>query len=176
VLACKASFAKPSTDTISYMQYKLISYIYQTTTAKKIPLSNNFFCHMGKDNITETIQTNNIDQIMLDMQTFHDFENSSSIFQKIIQKYKFNHCSFVYISCNKIKAFKAINDKIKEYKIVTISSCPGFVDNGGDIEIQYGRKNLELEINFDNIEEKEIRLNSSLINIINNKKEDFLYE
>ena len=86
-----------------------------------------------------------------------------------------NGCYLINIQFDS-ETFKFLNNSFIDNNILTLSSCDSFVDNGGDIQIQIGRKNLELEINEQNFKLKQIKLNPSLITIINNKKENIVYE
>ena len=159
---------------LDYLKYKLTSYIYNTTKTSKTYdhyLDSDLFCYLGSDNLIDFMEKNDINQILLDVKSIRDFEND------IIKKdTMLKVCSILYVACNKIKTFKFLNNKFVENNILTLSSCDSFVDNGGDIQIQVGRKNLELEINEQNFKLKQIRLNPSLIAIINNKKENIVYE
>jgi hypothetical protein len=162
-------------EELEYLKYKLTSYIYNTTKTLKtadLYLESGLFCYLGNDNLIDLMETNDIDQILLDINKIRDFENDTLAKDSGMLKM----CSIVYVACNKIKTFKFWNDKFINNNILTISGCSFFVDNGGDIEIQVGRKNLELEINERNFKEKKIKLNPSLIRIVNNKREALAYE
>jgi len=167
-------FAISNQQEIGYLKYKLTSYIYSTTKTAKTSdryLDNELFCYLGSDNLIEFMEKNDINQILLDVKSIRDFEND------IVKKDNMlKICSVVYVACNKMKTFKFLNNKFIDNNILTLSSCDSFVDNGGDIQIQVGRKNLELEINEQNFKLKQIKLNPSLIAIINNKKENIVYE
>ena len=167
-------FAISNQQEIGYLKYKLTSYIYGTIKTAKTSdsyLDNELFCYLGSDNLIEFMEKNDINQILLDVKSIRDFENDI-----IKQDNMLKVCSVVYVACNKMKTFKFLNNKFIDNNILTLSSCDSFVDNGGDIQIQVGRKNLELEINEQNFKLKQIKLNPSLITIINNKKENIVYE
>ncbi len=165
--------AMQNEEELEYLKYKLTSYIYNTTKTAKFGdsyLKSGFFCYLGSDNLTELMKTNDIDQILLDYTKIRDFESEIKDFNML------KTCSVVHVANNKMKTFKFWNNKFIENDILTISHSASFVDNGGDIEIQIGRRNLELEINEQNFKKKQIRLNPSLIKLVNNKKEIFTYE
>lgn len=159
---------------LDYLKYKLTSYIYSTTKTLKtsdLYLDSDLFCYLGSDNLIDFMEKNDLNQILLDVKSIRDFENDVRKKDNMLKL-----CSVVYVACNKMKTFKFLNNSFIDNNILTLSSCDSFVDNGGDIQIQIGRKNLELEINEQNFKLKQIKLNPSLITIINNKKENIVYE
>ena len=165
-------FAINNQQELDYLKYKLTSYIYSTTKTLKTSdryLDNDLFCYLGSDNLIDFMEKNDLNQILLDVKSIRDFES-------VKKDNMLKVCSIVYVACNKMKTFKFLNNNFIDNNILTLSSCDSFVDNGGDIQIQVGRKSLELEINEYNFKLKQIKLNPSLIAIINNKQENIVYE
>lgn len=88
------------------------------------------FCISGNDDITKAIMDYLPKAIKLD---------SSSD--------KYSLCNIIYIAQGNERGLRIELDKLSEKKIVTIAIFDGFVNMGGVIQIQIGRRNFELMVN-----------------------------
>lgn len=81
---------------------------------------------------------------------------------------KYNSCKAIYIAMNKQKGLAAEITKFNKHKILTLAIFDGFVESGGMVQVQIGRRNFELTLNSKAIKEAGIKLNSLAMSLVIN--------
>jgi hypothetical protein len=121
--------------------------LVQTTNTHK----NGAFCHVGRDVISNAISVQN--------KSFVNLDSDPS---------KYTSCKAVYIAQGREKGLRSELDKFNKNNILTIAIFDGFVESGGMIQVQMGRRNFELVVNTKKIKESGVRLNSLVADLIVN--------
>lgn len=130
---------------------EIASFIY--SLPKMIDDGNGKFCVYGYDQIAVELKEQHKNL------TF--FKNDDNISSQIITS---NGCKILYISKNKYSAIKPAN----EAKVLSIGTDENFVDKGGTIAVEMGRRSFELNINHKTIKELKIKLDPLLEGLIVN--------
>lgn len=112
---------------------------------------NVVLCHVGRDAISNAISVQN--------KSFVDLDADPS---------KYASCKAVYIAQGREKGLRSELDKFNKNNILTIAIFDGFVESGGMIQVQMGRRNFELVVNTKKIKESGVRLNSLVADLIVN--------
>ncbi len=89
------------------------------------------FCLLGNDDVARAISSHTANVVRLDAASL----DKSSL------------CNIIYISQGNERGIRIELEKLAEKKIVTIAIFDGFVNMGGMIQIQIGRRNFELMVN-----------------------------
>jgi hypothetical protein len=84
------------------------------------------------------------------------------------QSDKFSSCKVIYVAQDKNKAIKFDAVKFNAKKILTIATFDGFIENGGMLKVEMGRRNLEVTLNTKLIKESGIKLNSLVMDFVIN--------
>ena len=113
------------------------------------------FCLYGSDGITiHIVSDNNI--VILD-------ENNGN-------KEKYKKCRLIYVAKNKEKLVKSFIDNMNNSGALTIATFANFVSDGGMLFVDVGRRNFELTVNTASFKKSGVKLDSSIVGLIINKK------
>lgn len=94
---------------------------------------------------------------------------SSSIFLKSSKELEVldkNSCGLLYISKNNDKSLNQVFLIADKYKIVTVGLEDRFIDDGGIVLVQMGRRNFELVLNHKKIKEYAIQFDPIISNLL----------
>ncbi len=122
-----------------------------TQTANKEPS----ICIFGSDDISTYLSTKEKSKIIPE-----DASISKSA----------NGCRVVYIAKSKEKLVKSFIGAFNQSKTVTIANFDSFVNNGGMIFVDLGRRDFELTVNFKTFKASGARLDSAIAALIINNK------
>lgn len=107
-------------------------------------------CLFGNDEITQALAKN-----------VSDLKNISELS-------KTNNCKVLYIAKDKEKGIRAEIIKIKKKNLMTIAIFDEFIESGGMILVQMGRRNFELTLNPEIMKNSGLRLSPLAINLVIN--------
>jgi hypothetical protein len=110
-------------------------------------------CVYGSDRVAELLIGNNSNVISFSNKT--DFD-------------KANNCKLIYFGLDRTRTIRTDLDKFQRQQIVTISTIEDFIDIGGIVELQSGRKKLDVVINSRLLAKKNIQLNQLLFEYVDN--------
>ena len=81
---------------------------------------------------------------------------------------KYDPCKAVYLSQGTEKTSRSEMDKFVKRKITTIAVFDGFIETGGMIQVQMGRRNFEIMLNSKEVKAAGVRLNALLLSLVIN--------
>ena len=81
---------------------------------------------------------------------------------------KFSSCKVIYVAQDKSKTIKLDIVKFNSKKILTIATFDGFIESGGMLKVEMGRRNLEVTLNTKLVKESGIKLNSLVMDFVIN--------
>lgn len=81
---------------------------------------------------------------------------------------KYDQCKAVYLSQGTEKTSRSEMDKFVKRKITTIAVFDGFIETGGMIQVQMGRRNFEIMLNSKEVKVAGVRLNALLLSLVIN--------
>lgn len=110
-------------------------------------------CVYGSDRVAELLISNNSNVISFSNKT--DFD-------------KVENCKLIYFGLDRTRTIRTDLDKFQRQQIVTISTIEDFIDIGGIVELQSGRKKLEVIINSHLLAKKNIQLNKLFFEYVDN--------
>lgn len=108
-------------------------------------------CSFGNDEISKIIASQNQDYISLDSDP---------------KQYKL--CRVIYIAQGMQKGLGVELAKFNKNNIMTIAIFEGFVEFGGMVQVQMGRRNFELILNTKKIKASGIRLSALVLSLVIN--------
>ncbi len=96
------------------------------------------------------------------------YSNNTVFFKddKDLNNLKNKNCKLLYISKNHDKALSQIMEAVNRFKVVSIGLDDHFIENGGTILVQIGRRNFELIMNYRKVKEYEIRFDPVVSNLL----------
>ncbi len=77
-----------------------------------------------------------------------------------------SHCKAVYIASDNIPGLRNYLDSLSEKNIMTISTIDEFVESGGTIQVQMGRRDFELIVDVKALNAAQIKLDTLSTNLI----------
>lgn len=80
----------------------------------------------------------------------------------------YNKCNIMYISQGMERALRIELEKLTKMKILTIAVFDNFVATGGMIQVQLGRRNFELTVNYQLLKASGVKLDALATNLIIN--------
>lgn len=81
---------------------------------------------------------------------------------------KYDLCKAVYVSQGTEKTSRSEMDKFIKRKIMTIAVFEGFIETGGMMQVQMGRRNFEITLNAKEVKAAGVRLNALLLSLVIN--------
>jgi hypothetical protein len=81
---------------------------------------------------------------------------------------KFVQCKAIYVASGSEKFLKSEIVKFNKNKIMTVAIFDGFVEIGGMIQVQMGRRNFEITLNSKEVKAASVRLNALLLSLVIN--------
>ncbi len=81
---------------------------------------------------------------------------------------KFIQCKAIYVASGSEKFMKSEIVKFNKNKIMTVAIFDGFVDAGGMVQVQMGRRNFEITLNSKEAKVASVRLNALLLSLVIN--------
>lgn len=81
---------------------------------------------------------------------------------------KIAKCKAIYISKGSEKILKLEINNFTKNKIMTIGVFEGFVNNGGMVQVQVGRRDFEVTLNYKEVKMAGIRLNALILGLVIN--------
>lgn len=81
---------------------------------------------------------------------------------------KYSSCKAIYIANGEERSFRLEIAKFNRKKILTIATFDGFVEMGGMVQVQVGRRNFELILNSKEVKEAGIKLSALAASLIIN--------
>ena len=81
---------------------------------------------------------------------------------------KFSSCKAVYVANGEERSFRSEVGKFNRKKILTIATFEGFVEMGGMLQVQIGRRNFELILNSKGVKEAGIKLSALATSLVIN--------
>ena len=109
-----------------------------------------FICSIGNDEISRIISQE---------KNFINLDKDGS---------KITSCKAIYIAMGREKNVKSDLLKFSNNKILTIAVFDGFIENGGMVQVQMGRRNFELILNAKALKESGIKLSPLVTDLIIN--------
>jgi len=135
-----------SDEAVAFAQF--VQELIRTTQMPK----KGSICILGKDEVSKImIQNKDNDIVELDK-----------------QPELYSSCKAVYISRDKAKGVRIEIKKFHKEKIMTISTIEGFANFGGMVQVQIGRRSLELIVNPKEIKAAGIKLGAIYLSLIIN--------
>lgn len=81
---------------------------------------------------------------------------------------KYDLCKAVYLSQGTEKISRSEMEKFIKRKIITVAVFDGFIESGGMIQVQMGRRNFEVLLNSKEVKESGVRLNALFLSLVIN--------
>ncbi len=81
---------------------------------------------------------------------------------------KYNSCKAIYVAQEMEKGLRAEIIKFNRHKILTIATFDGFIEMGGMIQVQMGRRNFEIILNSKETKEAGVKLNALSTSLVIN--------
>ncbi len=81
---------------------------------------------------------------------------------------KISKCKAVYVARGYEKILKLEISKFNKNKIMTVGVFEGFVENGGMVQVQIGRRDFEVLLNYKEVKTAGIRLSALILSLVIN--------
>jgi hypothetical protein len=81
---------------------------------------------------------------------------------------KFNSCKAIYIAQEREKTLRSELVKFHNNKILTLATFDGFIEMGGLVQVQLGRRDFELIINSKGVKQAGVKLNALSTSLVIN--------
>lgn len=95
---------------------------------------------------------------------------SSVLDEDISKKHSYKHCRIIYIAKNKEKYVRSFIDILNQAGAPTVATFESFVNNGGMIFVDIGRRDFELTVNSQSFKASGAKIDSSIMALIVNNK------
>lgn len=146
-LIAPTSFADSIEDEMATAYAGFIRDLVGTTQISK----NGTICVFGSDEISKMLLHQSSKYINLDLSPD-----------------KYTSCKAIYIAQGMEKGLRSEVDKFNQDKIMTIAIFEGFIESGGMVQVQLGRRNFELLLNSKDIKSSGIRLSALALSLVIN--------
>jgi YfiR/HmsC-like len=115
---------------------------------------------MPKQGVICTLGSDEISKIIIDQdKTAIDLDQKPELYSS---------CKAAYISRSREKNIRVEIDKLNKNKILTIATFDGFINVGGMVQIQMGRRSFELVINPKELKAANVKLSALYLSLIVN--------
>lgn len=111
-------------------------------------------CIIGSDEISKVITARDKTAITLTLDEMDDKRYST--------------CKAVYVSQGSEKTSKSEMERLIKRKVMTIAVFDGFVETGGMMQVQMGRRGFEIILNSKEVKTANVRLNALLLSLVIN--------
>jgi hypothetical protein len=108
-------------------------------------------CSFGDDEISKILSSQ--------MKNFIHFSGNDK---------KYTACKVIYVANGEERTFRSEIAKFNHMKILTIATFDGFVEMGGMVQVQIGRRNFELILNSKEVKEAGVKLSALVTSIVIN--------
>ena len=141
------SFAETIEDEMASAYARFIRDLVGTTHISK----EGTICVFGSDEISKIV-----------------LHQSSKYIDLDLDPGKYTSCKAIYVAQGMEKVLRSEVEKFKKEKIMTIAIFDGFIESGGLVEVQLGRRNFELLLNSKDIKYSGVRLSALALSLVIN--------
>lgn len=133
---------------------EFIQVLYSNTQAAN---KGSHLCVYGNDDVSSRIEAKNVSMVFLD-DNVHSKNN------------RYKECRIIYVAKDKEKFVKSFIDVFNKSGALTLAVFDSFVNNGGMLFIDLGRRDFELVVNAKAFKASGIRLDSAFTGLIINNR------
>ncbi len=87
-----------------------------------------------------------------------------------LNKQEYKNCRIIYVAKDKEKLVKSFIDDLNASGALTLAVFSNFVNDGGMLIIEVGRRNFEMTVNVAEFKKSGVKLDSAIIGLIVSKK------
>lgn len=151
LLPCNVAYSREK-----FKDYKVVSvYVFNFLKYTKWPTENQRVICISNDN--------NVKNILEAISTKYKFT-----LKNIADNEAIDGCSIVFIGNNSEHLMANIIEAAKQHHVLTISTIPNFIHNGGLVGLTYKGDNIELEINLKAALQNELVIDAEVIELASN--------
>lgn len=119
----------------------------------KSPEKQDHMCIFGYDSVSSILESQAKKKIVLEE-----------------GKKNFSKCRVIYVAKNKSRYVRTFIDDMNASGALTIALFDSFVNDGGMLFIDIGRRNFELTVNSQTLKSSEVKIDSSITGLIIDKR------